>query len=242
MAHIEAIEEQDVRALYRRDLLDKFSAFAFPKREKAPFQPRKDWRKPREEPLSPELARRLANLAQGGSRQRLTASVMEQFALYPELAEHHRAALAELAENDPAMASLVDRVLARSQTLEADDKNAIFDPRWGSRFAEQSAPGLPREAQDAATAREDLAEAIALLVEGPALDKALAAATERFEHDPEGAFAEQQRLLKRKLAFDARLGQMATRRIARATPITDSKAAAAPSEDGERIGQETDFQ
>ena len=242
MAHIEAIEEQDVRALYRRDLLDKFSAFAFPKREKAPFQPRKDWRKPREEPLSPELARRLANLAQGGSRQRLTASVMEQFALYPELAEHHSAALAELAENDPAVASLVDRVLARSQTLEADDKNAIFDPRWGSRSAEQSAPGLPREAQDAATAREDLAEAIALLVEGPALDKALAAATERFEHDPEGAFAEQQRLLKRKLAFDARLGQMATRRIARATPITDSKAAAAPSEDEERIGQETDFQ
>ncbi|MEL7689577.1 DNA primase [Citromicrobium bathyomarinum] len=242
MAHIEAIEEPDVRALYRRDLLDKFSAFAFPKREKAPFTPRKDWRRDREEPLSPELARRLANLAQGGSRQRLTASVMEQFALYPELAEHHSAALTELAENDPSVASLVDRVLARSQTLEADDKNAIFDARWGSRSAEQSAPGLPREAQDAATAREDLAEAIALLVEGPALDKALAAATERFEHDPEGAFAEQQRLLKRKLAFDARLGQMATRRIARATPITDSKAAAAPSEDGERIGQETDFQ
>jgi DNA primase len=53
-----------------------------------------------------------------------------------------------------------------------------------------------------------LAEAIALLVEAPAIEAALAAATARFEVDPEGAFAEQQRLLKRKLEFDARLRQM----------------------------------
>jgi len=242
MAHIETIEDSDVRSLYRRDLLDRFSAFAFPKREKQPFKPRGSWRRDEPEPLSPELARRLSSLSAGGMRQRLLADVMEQMARFPELAAGHREALRELGEIDPSTTSLVEPVLARAQTLEADDKSAIFDPRWGSRSAEQSAPGLPGEAKDAATAREDLAEAIALLVEGPALEKALAAATERFEHDPEGAFAEQQRLLKRKLAFDARLGQMATRRIARATPTTDSKAAAASPEDGERIGQETDFQ
>ncbi|WP_226663554.1 DNA primase [Alteriqipengyuania lutimaris] len=242
MTHIEAIEEPDVRSLYRRDLLDKFSAFAFPRREKAPFQPRKQWRRDEPEPLSPELAKRLANLSQGGQRQRLLADVVGQLARFPELVESHREALAELGEIDPATFSLFDPVLERAETLEADGKKAIFHKRWGSRSAEQSVSGLPREAHDAATAREDLAEAIELLVEGPALEKALAAATERFEHDPEGAFAEQQRLLKRKLAFDARLGQMATRRIARATPIRDSKAAAVPDENGEHIGKETDFQ
>jgi DNA primase len=50
-----------------------------------------------------------------------------------------------------------------------------------------------------------LAEAASLLVERPALETALAAATARFATDPEGAFAEQQRLLKRKLEFESRL-------------------------------------
>ena len=44
---------------------------------------------------------------------------------------------------------------------------------------------------------------------------ALAAATARFEQDlSEGAYAEQQRLLKRKLEFDSRLRQMASARSA----------------------------
>ena len=55
MTSVESIEDADVRALYRRDLLDRFSAFAFPKREKPPFQPRKQWQREREEPLSPDL-------------------------------------------------------------------------------------------------------------------------------------------------------------------------------------------
>ena len=242
MMHVDAIEEPDVRALYRRDLLDRFSAFAFPKREKAPFRPGKQWRRDAPEPLSQDLLRKLSNLSQGGARARLLAAVMTQLAAHPELIEGHREALRELGESDPATQSLLDPLLAHAQTLEADEKSAIFAGRWGSRSAEHSAPGLLDKAHDAATAREDLAEAIELLVEGPALDKALAAATERFEHDPEGAFAEQQRLLKRKLAFDARLGQMATRRIARATPIRDSKAAAVPGDNGEHNGKETDFQ
>ena len=48
------------------------------------------------------------------------------------------------------------------------------------------------------------------------LEAAIVEATARFETDPEGAFAEQQRLLKRKLDFERRLGQMASNRAARA--------------------------
>ena len=68
------------------------------------------------------------------------------------------------------------------------------------------------EGSDPDEAREDLAEAVALLVERPALDAAIKAATARFDHDPEGAFAEQQRLRKRKLEIVERLGQMARKR------------------------------
>src|SRR5690606_8488668 len=58
-------------------------------------------------------------------------------------------------------------------------------------------------------AREDLAKAVGLLTERPALDAALQAATRRFECElSDDAWQEQQRLLKRKLEFDARLRQM----------------------------------
>ena len=40
-----------------------------------------------------------------------------------------------------------------------------------------------------------------------------------------GAFAEQQRLLRRKLEFEARLGQMASKRASRARQESDSRSA-----------------
>ena len=87
---------------------------------------------------------------------------------------------------------------------------------------------LPRPDVPTDQAAEELAQAVALLVERPALEAALAAATDRFEHElSEGAFAEQQRLLKRKLEFEARLGQMASRASGRHT----GTAAAAPIND-----------
>jgi DNA primase len=76
------------------------------------------------------------------------------------------------------------------------------------------------EGFDPQAARKDLAEAVALLVERPALDAAIAAATARFDSDPEGAFAEQQRLRKRKLEFESRLGQMARKRATLAADDT----------------------
>jgi DNA primase len=60
-----------------------------------------------------------------------------------------------------------------------------------------------------ATALDELAEAIELIVELPAVELALTQATERFETEiSDESFAEQQRLLQRRLALLARLGQM----------------------------------
>jgi DNA primase len=59
----------------------------------------------------------------------------------------------------------------------------------------------------------ELEQAIGLLVERPELEAALREATARFEAElSDEAYAEQQRLRKRKLEFDSRLRQMATRR------------------------------
>lgn len=82
-----------------------------------------------------------------------------------------------------------------------------------------------REGIDPQAARDDLAEAVSLLVERPALEAALLAATARFETDPEGAFAEQQRLLKRKLDFEQRLGQMVSDRAAAAARMDSDRQA-----------------
>ena len=66
-----------------------------------------------------------------------------------------------------------------------------------------------------AQACAELAQAVELLVERPALEAALAEATERLNREfTDEAYAEQQRLLKRKLEFDSRLGQMASARAA----------------------------
>lgn len=64
------------------------------------------------------------------------------------------------------------------------------------------------------SARDELAEAIALLVELPAVETALVDANRRHEAEfSDESFAEQQRLLQRRLALLARLGQMGRARL-----------------------------
>ena len=71
-----------------------------------------------------------------------------------------------------------------------------------------------RDDVEAAEAAEALGTAIGVLVEGPALERAIAAAMARFEHDGEAALAEVDRLRKRKLELNTRLRQMASARAA----------------------------
>ena len=245
LAHVETIEEPDVRSLYRRDLLDRFSAFAFPPRERsresAPFQPRKDWRRERIEPVPRALVQRLETFSNGGSRPALLAEIIRHLVTFPQLIADHKPALHELGQADRESQLLIEPFLEWSETLEVRSESAIFDQRWGSRSAEHSAIGFLGEATDAATAREDLADALGMLVERPALAAALKAATERFQIDPEGAIAEQQRLLKRIKRLDDHISEIAKDRIARAKPVRNTDFDASTRESGERIGQETDF-
>jgi DNA primase len=227
MAHVEAIGHPDVAGLYKRDLMDRYSAFAFPRREERPFTPRRTQKPaqgqrrgnfpPERLPSDPQSIARL-NRAMDGGRDALSAAILAGLVRWP--AEIHRHAETLMATHglDRRFGVLVDccdsahplesdalaTILAR-QGLDLPGPAAWSDLRFG--FLQPDV--------GAAQAASELAQAIELLVERPALEAALARATARFEGElSEEAFLEQQRLLKRKLEFDNRLRQMATRHAA----------------------------
>ncbi|MCA0902329.1 DNA primase [Qipengyuania aquimaris] len=228
MHHVEAIEHPDIRALYKRELTQRFSDFAFPPRPQREFKPRGEWKKGSFKAPSPQLSadaeRRLKRAIEGGSRDTLASAVIHGMLRHPGEIARHEAALARVAQSDRNVGSAIDSLLAAAETLDSHAQSPISLPEGlpappaNIRFA------FLDEGTDPVDAREELAEAVSLLVERPALEAALAAATARFESDPEGAFVEQQQLLKRKLEFEARLGQMASRKAASAT-AKDSDAA-----------------
>ena len=212
--HVEQIEDRDIKSLYRRDLLDRFYAFAFPRREFGGGQ-RRGRQAPVRHGLSADARERLQAFVSGGSRDRLAQSVVAGLARHPELIAQHAEGLAGLTPDDLQFAASIDALLDAADTLEMGGQLPISGlgsfaaPPDNTRFT------FLMEGSDPKAAREDLAEAVSLLVERPALDAALADATARFEQTFEQeAFDEQQRLLKRKLEFERRLGQMASKRAA----------------------------
>lgn len=227
MAHVDSIQHPDIASLYRRELQDRYSAFAFPKREsrweggsKPPFQPGRGggkWQpgRPTPAPSSPESLERLKRAAAGGSRDALSAAVLAGLVRWPAQIHRHAEALARTPNLDPRFFALLECCDA-AEVLESETLTTILlgiglevpgtAEYSGLRF------GFLAPDADAGKAAVELGQAVDLLIERPVLEAALARATARFENElSEEAFAEQQRLLKRKLEFDNRLRQMATR-------------------------------
>lgn len=242
MAHVDAIQHPDIASLYRRELQDRYSEFAFPKRESrwqqgggqsGQFRPnqarggggRGNFQKGRWSPMpesAPESLDRLRRAMSGGARDTLSSAILAGLIHWPDQIARHAEALARTPGLDPRFGVLLDchdvshRV---HEPLESDAlatilaNNGLEIPGTaeysGLRF------GFLNPDTGADQAAEDLAQAVDLLVERPILEAALAQATARFESElSDDAFAEQQRLLKRKLEFDSRLRQMATRQAA----------------------------
>ena len=219
LEHVETIADPDIKALYRRELLDRFSAFAFPRKEFTP-QPartgqRGGFRKPAALPvISGEVVARLRKLVSDRGRDTLTAGVIAGLVRFPDQIQRHAEALLCVSTAQPHLSGAVDALLDAAEALESGAELPIW-PEGSGAMAGRSLPFsfLAPDAEET-DARSALANAVGLLIERPALEAAVAKATARFESDPEGAFAEQQRLLKRKLEFEARLGQMAQQRAA----------------------------
>jgi DNA primase len=211
MAQVETIADRDIQALYRRDLTERFSAFAFPPREQ------REWRGGGR-PALPVRANRetVARARRPENRDGLSAAVLAGLLRFPAELARHADALAHAGLPDPRFEALAD-ALDRGEKLESEQIATILAARGlAAPQAQEYASlrfGFLADDVSEAQARDELAQAIGLLVERPALEAALAEATRRFERDlSEGAYAEQQRLLKRKLDFDARLRQMASAR------------------------------
>ncbi|WP_334182300.1 DNA primase [Novosphingobium sp.] len=236
MAHVDAIQHPDIASLYRRELQDRYSEFAFPKRESrwqqgggqsGPFRSgqqrggRGNFQNGRWQPQpesTPESLERLRRATGGGARDALSAAVLAGLIRFPGLIRRHAEALARTPDLDPRFGLLLDFSQASEPLESARLATILIDNGLeipgtaeysGLRF------GFLNTETGADQAAEDLAQAVDLLVERPVLDAALARATARFESElSDDAFAEQQRLLKRKLEFDSRLRQMATRQAA----------------------------
>jgi len=231
MEHVETIRDPDIKSLYRRELLDRFSAFAYPPRpaRQGGWGERgRPFHRPAP-PLAPETAGRLRHASTRGGRDALAQAVIAGLVRHPSEIHRHAEALGRLAPADPELGKAIDALLDFADTLEMGGEYPISTlgsfaaPPDNARFA------FLVEGTDPQVAREDLAEAVSLLVERPALEAALADATARFEQTFEqDAFEEQQRLLKRKLEFERRLGQMASKRAAaqaQATPPSGEQQA-----------------
>ncbi|WP_324075614.1 MAG: DNA primase [Erythrobacter sp.] len=231
MAHVETIADPEIKSLYRRELGDRFSAFAYPPRpQRAPSAPmprqgqRGPWKgAPMPPPgLSEEARRQLSGIMAGGQRKGLLAAVIAGLTRYPQEITRHTEALSALARHDPRAAPLVESLFELSETLDSHAANAIC-----GELGQPAPPADIRyafldEGTSTGDACEELAEAVSLLVERPALEAALAATIARFESDPEGSFAEQTRLRAQLMTVDERLKAFGRRKAAQAATGDDT--------------------
>ena len=157
----------------------------------------------------------------GGARDALGRAVLAGLMRFPDQIMRHEHALAEFARRDQNVGPAIDSLLEAAETLDLDAESPISQLRGLPAPPEKAHFAFLDEGTDPGNAREDLAEAVSLLVERPALESALAEATARFERDPEGSFAEQARLRERLLALNERLKRFGRKKAA-AADTTDS--------------------
>ncbi|WP_226018502.1 DNA primase [Novosphingobium sp. FKTRR1] len=241
MDHVDTIGHPDIKALYRRELNDRFGELAYARRERPPFQPgarsgngapsgggsRQPGRRgqPWLPPAAPMTEDTRNRLQRREPRDGLLAGILAGLVQHPTEIARHAEALGRLSSDvlspaESVLAELLDALLALADSpapLEPDAVRTILAARQvplptaedfaGMRFGFLTGTG--------ANATGELAEAIDLLIDLPAVEAALAQATQRHETEfSDESFAEQQRLLQRRLALLARLGQMGRVRAA----------------------------
>ena len=228
LAHCETIQHPDIKSLYRRELTERFGELAFARKERVPFQPRQGgggprgkgppW-KPAPAPLAEQDRAKMLRIGTGPSTG-LLAAVLTGLIGHPQHIARHADSLARLQPDNPDTCALIDTLLVLSDTgqaLESEGLRTILLERGLRLPSAQDYAGMRFGflASGGDSAGDELAEAVALLVELPAVEEALGEATRRHETEfSDESFAEQQRLLQRRLALLARLGQMGRARAA----------------------------
>lgn len=237
MAHVDTIADAEIKNLYRRELSDRFSDFAYPPRAQKSFarpapqsrQPsgqRGPWKGANLPPpgLSDDAREKLSAIMAGGQRLGLLAAVLAGFARYPQAIARHTEALSTLARHVPDSAPLIETLLELTETLDSHAPTAICSAEGQPAPSADIRYAFLDEGNDPDAACEELAEAVSLLVERPALEAALAATIARFDSDPEGSFAEQTRLRTQLMAVEERLKAFGRRKASAAAGTDDDTA------------------
>lgn len=210
MAHVDTIADPEIKSLYRRELGDRFSAFAYPPRPPRPPQlqgQRQPWRGTQAAPqgLSEDARARLSGMMAGGQRQGLLTAVITGLTRFPHEISRHAEALSGLARHDREAAPLIESLFELAETLDSHSPSAICIPQGQPAPPADIRYAFLDEGNEPGAACEELAEAVSLLVERPALEAALAATIVCFDGDPEGSFEEQTRLRAQLNAIEERL-------------------------------------
>lgn len=223
MAHVDTIADTEIKSLYRRELSDRFSAFAYPPRPPRPaFQPGQRsgafgfgrGGKPAPQGLSSSARTQLSDMMAGGQRQSLLTAVIAGLTRFPHEISRHAEALSALARSDREAAPLIESLFEHAETLDSSAPNAICSSQGHPAPPADIRYAFVYEGNDPGAACEELAEAVSLLVERPALEAALAATIARFDSDPEGSFVEQNRLRAQLNAVEERLKAFGRRKAA----------------------------
>jgi DNA primase len=219
MAHADTIADPEIKSLYRRELGDRFSAFAYPPRAPRPVpQPgqRQPWRGAplQQQGLSEAARAQLTGIMAGGQRQGLLTAVIAGLTRFPHEISRHAEALSRLARHDREAAALIESLFELVETLDSHAPNAICSAQGHPAPPADIRYAFLEEGNDPGAACEELAEAVSLLVERPALEAALAATIARFDSDPEGSFVEQNRLRAQLNAVEERLKAFGRRKAA----------------------------
>lgn len=223
MAHVDTIADPEIKSLYRRELSDNFSAFAYPPRvPRAAFQSaqrgaaRMTGRGAPVPPqrLSEDARARLSGIMAGGQRQGLLDAVIAGLTRFPHQIDRHVEALTRLSRIDREAAPVIESLFELAESLDSQRPNAICSTQGQPAPPADIRYAFLDEGHDPGAACEELAEAVSLLVERPALEAALAATIGRFDEDPEGSFVEQNRLRAQLNALEERLKAFGRRKAA----------------------------
>jgi len=241
MEHVDTIADSDVCALYRRELLDRFSAFAYPPRPERANSRRNsiggswkvgNWKGANTRPQGLSQAGReaLQRLMAGGQRSTLLRAVIAGLIRHPDQIQTHSEALSRLARLDQHAAPAIESLIELSETLDSHGQSAISEPQGYPAPPDDLRYAFLREGTPPGDAREELAEAVSLLVQKPALEAAMAATISRFDEDPEGSFAEQSRLRAQLTTVEDRLKAFGRKKAALAADVEQT----APADDQEQ--------
>jgi DNA primase len=213
------IEDRDVRDQYLAEFRGRFDeAFARRRPSPEPGRPGRFQRGGRFATLPRPASERARAIGVTGVDRMIARAVIAGLIQYPDQIGRHTESLAGLALGDPTLDrvrdALLDAALAR-QVLDSQQALSILRDAGLGVIAEElrQTNGLAfsflRGNADTERAKRDLGEAIDVLVARPAIDRALAKATERFgASTDEEAFAEQQRLFEAKRSTERRLMEL----------------------------------